>query len=50
MNLIVLMSAVSIQAESNKDTLIYVGDPMCSWCYGFSPKVDKLLQYTRIWN
>lgn len=44
MNLIVLMSAVSIQAESNKDTLIYVGDPMCSWCYGFSPKVDKLLQ------
>ena len=30
----------------DKPTLIYVGDPMCSWCYGFSPEfseaVDKL--------
>lgn len=30
----------TIQAQ--KDTLIYVGDPMCSWCYGFSPELDKI--------
>lgn len=23
--------------------LIYVVDPMCSWCYGFAPSVDALL-------
>lgn len=22
--------------------LIFVGDPMCSWCYGFSPELTKL--------
>lgn len=22
--------------------LIYVGDPMCSWCYGFAPEIDQL--------
>jgi len=22
--------------------LIYVGDPMCSWCWGFAPTLDKL--------
>jgi putative protein-disulfide isomerase len=24
------------------DTLIYVGDPMCSWCYGFTPELQKI--------
>ena len=23
--------------------LIYVADPMCSWCYGFGPELDALL-------
>jgi putative protein-disulfide isomerase len=23
--------------------LIYVGDPLCSWCYGFGPQLDMLL-------
>ena len=23
--------------------IIYVGDPMCSWCWGFAPVVEKLL-------
>jgi putative protein-disulfide isomerase len=27
---------------SQNDTLIYVGDPMCSWCYGFGPELDKI--------
>lgn len=22
--------------------IIYVGDPMCSWCYGFAPEITKL--------
>jgi putative protein-disulfide isomerase len=32
----------SLKAENLKDTIIYVGDPMCSWCYGFSPELDKI--------
>lgn len=24
--------------------LIYIGDPMCSWCYGFSPELEKVKQ------
>jgi putative protein-disulfide isomerase len=24
-----------------KATLIYVGDPMCSWCYGFTSELDE---------
>ncbi len=24
-----------------KATLIYIGDPMCSWCYGFNPELSK---------
>ncbi len=30
----------SIMAQ-DKATLIYIGDPMCSWCYGFSPEFSK---------
>ncbi len=26
---------------TKKAKLIYVGDPMCSWCYGFSPEFSK---------
>ena len=22
--------------------LIYVGDPMCSWCWGFAPEIESL--------
>lgn len=32
-----------MNAQSN-DTLIYVGDPMCSWCYGFSPELKKTVK------
>jgi putative protein-disulfide isomerase len=24
--------------------LIYVGDPMCSWCWGFAPEIDTLAE------
>lgn len=26
----------------SKPKLIYFGDPMCSWCYGFSPEISKV--------
>ena len=25
----------------NKPTLIYIGDPLCSWCYGFAEEISK---------
>lgn len=27
-----------------ENSLVYVGDPMCSWCYGFGVPLQKLLQ------
>ena len=30
--------------KAQNDTLFYVGDPMCSWCYGFSPQLDSVLK------
>ncbi len=34
------MSSASVHHK----TLIYVVDPMCSWCWGFSPVFDDLIQ------
>ena len=25
--------------------LIYIGDPMCSWCYGFSPELEEIVTH-----
>ena len=38
---------LSLQNKSTaqKDTLYYIGDPMCSWCYGFSPELDQVIQH-----
>ena len=30
---------------ADKGTLIYVGDPMCSWCWGIALHLDKLKEY-----
>jgi putative protein-disulfide isomerase len=27
----------------NKPKLVYIADPLCSWCYGFQPEMDKIL-------
>ena len=27
-----------------KPVLIYIGDPLCSWCYGFSPEISKAVE------
>ena len=28
--------------QAQQDTLFYIGDPMCSWCYGFSSQLDEV--------
>lgn len=38
---ILMMLHMSV-IHSQKDTIIYIGDPMCSWCYGFGPELDKI--------
>jgi len=34
------MSYSWLQAQN--PTIIYIGDPMCSWCYGFAPEITKV--------
>jgi len=29
----------------DKTTIIYIGDPMCSWCYGFAPEISKIKEH-----
>jgi len=31
--------------DDPKPKLIYVGDPMCSWCYGIAPELEKVLDH-----
>lgn len=35
-----LLSMMSLTNDPPK--LIYVGDPMCSWCYGVAPELEKV--------
>lgn len=38
-------SITNIMAQNEnplKTKLIYFGDPMCSWCYGFAPEIEKV--------
>ncbi len=30
--------------------LIYVTDPMCSWCYGFAPEIDSIKGHFSEWD
>ncbi len=32
------------QELDNEIELIYVGDPMCSWCWGIAPQLDTLVR------
>lgn len=32
------------EMTENKPILFYFGDPMCSWCYGFSPELSKAIE------
>lgn len=39
-----LLSTLSFtKMEEQKATLIYVGDPMCSWCYGIAPELSNAI-------
>lgn len=45
--ILIIAMFLSLQNKSTaqKDTLFYIGDPMCSWCYGFSPELDQVIQH-----
>ena len=42
---ITMFLSLHTRSSAQKDTLFYIGDPMCSWCYGFSPELDKVLHH-----
>ena len=33
-----------MQIPGNSNTLLYVHDPMCSWCWGFARAYDELIE------
>ncbi|MGY8826152.1 MAG: DsbA family protein [Candidatus Latescibacterota bacterium] len=33
-----------MQSNSTLPTLFYVADPMCSWCWGFSPAIEMICE------
>ena len=35
---------MTMTTPSSALSLIYVGDPMCSWCYGFGVPLGQLLE------
>lgn len=39
------LSALSL--NYTKPTILYIGDPMCSWCYGIAPELEKLQIYAK---
>jgi putative protein-disulfide isomerase len=41
--LISIITLINIPSMGQTDSIIYIGDPMCSWCYGFAPEVDRLV-------
>jgi len=40
--LLVIFLSSNIMSQE-KPKLIYFGDPMCSWCYGFAPELEKVV-------
>jgi len=43
--LIPLMTASTLTGQDTRPTLIYVGDPMCSWCYGLSDELTAVREH-----
>ncbi len=41
---LVLICLATTLGMNAQEKLIYVGDPMCSWCYGFAPQLEKLVE------
>jgi len=42
-SILLLMQNLSLAQE--QPTIIYIGDPMCSWCYGFAPELSKTIDH-----
>jgi len=43
---LVFVCFISLSSHAQSDMkLIYVGDPMCSWCYGFSPELLEIVNH-----
>ena len=42
----VYLFQISLMGQENTE-LIYVGDPMCSWCYGISEELNKVVEQTK---
>ncbi len=41
--LIIFFSLLTMTATAqHKDTILYVYDPMCGWCYGFDPVMEEV--------
>jgi len=40
--LIILFFLNNTEMDAQRDKLIYVGDPMCSWCYGFTMPLQQV--------
>lgn len=43
--LFTLMTISTLTGQEPKPTLIYVGDPMCSWCYGLSDELTAVREH-----
>ncbi|MEL6287649.1 MAG: DsbA family protein [Pseudomonadota bacterium] len=37
-------TAARAPSDASTHHLVYVGDPMCSWCWGFAPVLTRLLE------
>lgn len=37
-----LWASGSVFAQDQKPTIVYIFDPICSWCYTFNPIIEKL--------
>jgi putative protein-disulfide isomerase len=40
----VMLFATINETIMAQDKLIYIGDPMCSWCYGFAPELEQIVE------
>lgn len=43
--LLILLTIMTNPTNNNKPKLIYVGDPMCSWCYGIAEELAQTTEY-----
>lgn len=43
--MILIISILLSLSMENQTKIIYVGDPMCSWCYGVGPELEGLKEH-----